>query len=411
MVKVLSRNIIRLPDVSFVDDDIPVLVFEPDRYGYKAAIQWLEKNKPTSYYRCIVPLDDKHVDVGDALVDGQESIEYKPVYRYATLKVELIKDPLVDGRNEKDWPFRTQHRLLDFQLALKAQRDYVILPDAVTGLSIAQDSLLAFKDMKDDEAIAIVCTRYDLDKPTVRGQWELLHQGNRPAILHEDPYHHLPRLVLNGSYPIDLSTVVDALKTYIQYGKLPEWRNISSSHGSVSYCKTDEDGFIVEPPYGVSVRQYQKDNIAWCMSTLEKPFRYEPEAEHHQSKTLVWDGRTRQRVFHTIDEYIKWWIQDTHKRMTTVLEKWEQEEEYDVNKREFIRNIYADTKFNDEKGRQQRCFIDETIAQKRARIIREYAGHEEFLDIPIKEISEEFIFDKAPKNMESARDVWESLLN
>ena len=415
MFHIFSKSPPILPDISDLPPNTNILVFDPTPSGYRQVIAWIDKHPDTDYARVILPLNALDIDVGDAITRQHYEFKYDKNPMWTPVKVIFVSGP--ETRSAEQWPFLTLHRRLDFVLALQVLEDDVLLPDAYSGLSRAQQHLLLHKELGEDATIALTVQRFEFPLAKIRPQWHALSRGNRPVLLYPDEHQPVPRLLTNGMYPVHVKVIVEKIRAYMQTGKMPCWEGVVSSHAishnhSVSRCEYDVQGNIIAPPYSVHRDVFHLMNVKHCTSLSTHSFRYAPSATEHLEVKLQWNGQCRAgQMFMTIQAYMDWWILQAHDHMVEYLIQMEEEAKTDIYRREFLLSFYVNKKFELNDGTHRRCFIDESEGQKRARIDYTYGGHHEFLHTEIGDICSDVIYTKTVNIPESARDIWATLLD
>jgi hypothetical protein len=395
MYQILTKHPPILVDISHLPPNAHILVFDPNAAGYRKALQCIEKLRKEELYRLVIPLNETSTDVGDS--PAMPDFIPPAVWFKSKIVPILLKEN--DTRRGEDYPFETEHGELDFSLAVCHLESLAFDPDWQTGLCRAQNLLLKHKNLGEESAVCLVSCQLQMPTAKVRAQWDLLLQGTRPAMACLDEFSMLPHLLLNGSYPRPIIEVTKKILSYIETGVLPKWE---CDPNKSSVCTRDASGSIINPPYGVTREEFHLANLRFCTSSPTHPFRYAKEATELISKEQKWTGPLA-----SIEEYMAWWLPNTLKYVardvTLILDN---REEFNLCKKEFIRCIFADIKFETITGTTKRCFIDENEIHKRLRITKHFGDFQEILDTTIYEISIDAIYSDIPKNFECARDVW-----
>lgn len=396
----------KLPDINSLPTTAVVLVFEPNIFGYRQVIQYCVHNPHVDLYRALIPLNNKYIDIGDSVTAGDFNFEYIKIPTWQS--VEIVKiDQNSETRNKSDWPFATKHALLDFQMALEELENDIILPDAETGLSRVQEFYLKHQTMNEDLKISFAASFFDISKLIARQQYEKLSRGNLPTSIFPDIEQAIPRLLANGDYPFTVQTIIQKLESYLSSGKLPSWPEPIV----FSECQKDEFGDIIAPPYGISKSTFHFANALDNISTAVSNFKYKATATQYRHVQLIWNGKCRKHMnFPTANDYMNWWIPITHQRMVTLLNTNIEHNEYDLHKRNFLFTIFVNKTFAGSNSKQMRYFVDESLSRKKQRIMQEFGGHLELLQIPIADVDEDALLETPKPVFDSARELWHHLL-
>ena len=392
MYEVFVSNPPVLPTLrNLVEPNAKVLVFEPTIPGYRKAIKWLKANPSPSFpvYRLVVPNVDGYMDTGDELVMTERRKAGEVV------KIEIGDDT----RSVESWPFKSESRILDFEMGLKSMLDRVLLRDAYEGYSLVQRAMAG---LSEDRAIKTAMIEFDITQEEAEDQWCKMNQGNVPWGKNE--LQVLPYVLLNGPYPIAPEILYEGVKEYVRLGRvtpLPVKQPSCKGYifvGETSKCQLSSDGNVVGLPYGISPTRFNQVN---AMKKVKTGVYKSPCGL--STYQCVWDGKfAGGKLFPTLQDYWKWWVEETHKKMIDKLVEAEEDNKRHERKLEFMRDIHVG-----KKDGMQRWFLDEDMETKRARIARDYEGDFDLLNTPVGSIDLTTIFNwEIQSKPESAREFW-----
>ncbi len=401
------------------------LVFESTLQGYRAAVDWISKHshKTSELYRLVVPYADKCKDVGDFLcLQPHERTEIKATYqsfgRNHTL--DVVEKIQMIHQTDETWPFASSSRVIDLFMAVKYLENELILRDPLTGLSKIQRYFLDNKDLHEpEELIALVVFKFKVSPVVAREQLEALFRGNKPIWgLDSSELWVIPHVLINGPFPLAVDKVKEGICHCINYTKPFPWDLLHVDHphchGNVSSCVLSEDAeYIVALPYGVTVDAFLKANPEADARTCFDSCRFlASKSSNLCSAALSWDPVFANNcTFPTISSYVQYWINNMLPILVNKRADLEDEARTMTLKRKFLRSLYVGDEFQTNIATFKKCFMDESMEAKRARIDRFYEGHHEFLDLPVSLIdSEYFSFaDCDPVPMHS-KDLWIQLI-
>lgn len=401
-----NRKIVFHEDYKTLSETSHLLVFEPTISGYRQVLSWLKGNpNERDVFRVVVPLNSVYVDVGDYLVSEDGYQDYVP---------SLDEHKIVPISREKygTWPRKTCHAVFDFEQAKKYLEDHVLLPQAFSGLSRVQEVMITYTEK--ESCIHVTMEQFGITKTQALDAWEKLHQGQIKYTL---PHFPFPHVVINGPYPLQVEKLRDYMISYINTGELDgNWSSIpiatlQTPHvGTKSLCKRDSQEMIISPPYGVSEQQFYIANAHLCVSV--NPMKYLSTCEELTEKHMCWQEEFADGVnFASIDEYMKWWMNEMEAKMKLYRGEAEEEHRKEEIKREFIRTLYLGSQVESASGKLIRAFYDENETHKRVRIDRYYNNQQELLDTKVVEIeSGQAMMLRNDEFFESGSDYWIHLL-
>ena len=388
-----------------------VLVFDASLTGYRNAVEWLQNHHLESVYRMIIPYAQCANDLGDyeTLALGT-TVLGKATCFPKDHKFDV--EPILDSDETSTWPFRSKNRVIDFRMAIRRLQDKILLRNPFTGLSEMHEFLLSHKDLGASAVVAAASTFFSIPTDRVHLELHTLTIGDKPPwIFGKNVY--LPHALLNGPYPISLVNVVHGIKEFIN-SKSINWDNFKPEAPSCLFTLVNGGwksvcgvGTHIESlPYGVSREMFIRANPGSNASDCWNPIKFHRTAVNLTSSTIQWDPFFLDAHFPTITSYMEVWLENTLTNLvnerTSIFDLSEKRE----REQRFLRTIYVGKKIEQINGPMIRVFVDESKAQKRRRIMDEFGGDMDLLQLPIDRIGENIFLDDDIKVPESARDLW-----
>ncbi len=384
MVQFLCLNKTDIPPHLSIPKDIhTVLVFEPTMHGYKAAIDWIRLNGWEGVCRIVIPFSN----VGEDPTTSWPSLECTfPLYKNpGSCSIQILTEQSLD------W----------FQECIKTLKIYLLLRSAKTGLSSVGRYMvdLIKKGLTKEEVLGATSMYFRFPMNDVRNEYTQLCIGHFPRIHHPD-MEEWPHHIVNGSFPIALTIVRDAITAKINTGKLPligmtpscpNYTFILQDGRWVSTYKVIEN--TIQWPYGIVPEEYNDALYTDIPGQFKCKESFGVEI---QWNPLFLEGEL------TINEALQIWIEARLNILLKVRTNMSKEASYTEVKRKFVRSICVQEKIS---GKNEVVFLGESIKAKRYRIASEYGGHTELLNTPVSELDLNFVLGDAVKIPESARDL------
>lgn len=413
MFEIFCKTLPTLCNIQHIPKDNHILVFEPTRWGYKQVIGWLEKNPNKICWRLIISLSSECVDVGDALVEKNFDIFDNPYVE--TLQLVPILRAEEDKRSESDYPFKTQHSLLDFKCGLNYLEKHVLLPDPLLGYSLVQKYMIDNYHHSENVLLAMSSVFFDIPIIKLKSQYENLHHGSLPIINNIQHVKFIPFLLLDGSFPLSWKTIKDAIIMMINTNKIDELMFKTSpwdAGDGYSYAQKNAEKYIIKPPYRVRNKLFHQKNIFYYSPQPNNPFCFLSQAPHLIKTKIEWNGECNKLMFfESPHSYFKWWYEANKLTILNCYQEYINKCNEQRLRCEFLRTLFIQSSFNDQSDSIKRCFYDEPLISKQMRITKEYNNNQQFLDLPIKDIDQENIIYSPSPTFESARDYWIHIIN
>ncbi len=370
-----------------IDGD-DVIVHEPNLHGYRAALNWVTEHKQTTR-RLIIPYSSSHVDVVDYVRSKSTEMVLGKVVSFSPQYVFQLGP--VDVRVLAD--------------CVKILEDMALLRDPYSGLCAVQEYMLQHCAYGEDVCVAMAAAQFHFKPGQVREQWRAMYVGNEPPLVVSRDLDVVPRVLLNGPFPMKRDVLRELVRRFIEHGDVSGWTDVQPScvghtfHGHVA--QSVDTGRGVKPPYGVSWDAFASAN---GLNPFVREFPY--TALVMRTHQVEWDGTFLDARFDTVAEYALWWLNETRNRFGLEFERREDLARIREREQRFLFALYVGATVGGVPN-GKRLVFDENA---QSRIDQDFDGHYELLDLPIRAVCAEGVFPDQVKPLTCGRDIWLNLL-
>ena len=362
-----------------------VLLFEATYGGYREAAAWLTANPGREgVFRLVIPYAIGFPDVDDYVAARSEDPVLATEAAYRGDERHFFFTEVGSGKNS-----------LDAYLAAAAYlRERMLLRDVFSGLSAVQEFLRAHQDGLAPEEVAAACAaHFRLPMADVRHQQELMAQGNMPHLNFERGYVPVPLALVNGPYPIAPRSVVEGIVAMMDFGNTTvDWT--SKVPGCAGFAFELTTGGWAST-YGVPVGHLPN------LEPYGRPFRSRAPPPPRIAR---WDPMFRQGTF-DINTYVRTWLEGATTQMGTKRKEMAEAQDMWYLESQVIAAVVLRMTDTDSFGDTIKVFAGESLRGMKDRIDRDYGGHRELLDLPLRRFTNHYAMDNCAAVPECARDM------
>jgi hypothetical protein len=391
-----------------------ILVFDSTLQGYNEAVKWL-KNQPKDsiVHRLIIPFSNDGInDAGDYLCSNKEGGRdiFGTAIHFDKEHVFEIKQISFESETNEKWPFKSKNRMVDFEQAAKWLESRLLLRNPTTGLSVVQTYYNSLGDEEEEVKLLLCVHKFKLGAAKLKKH--LLMCG--PLLL------GYPSVLLHGPFPLGVNEIKQGMMEFIDKRRSIDWDLLppckkgfkfqKEQEGWVSVVQNNLQGDIVGLPYGISKDEFKIANPFCDLSNVHEPLVFSSSCSNLLKIETKWDPNFLDILFPTMNEYMKFWLEETQKEMLLLRIQKIKTFETRLLECEFLRTIYVQKRITDERGYEIRAFLDESDVSKRARIVRDFESRFELLELPISRLDVNCASFPVMDIPDSTRDLWLSLL-
>lgn len=391
---------------------LTVLVFDATLAGYRQAAVWIAQHPDIPIHRLLIPFSMQFRDAGDYFEANSKEERLGVAGRFPPSYTFPLEPIDMEETEARPWPFKSANRVVDFKQASVALQNELVLRDVRTGLSKIQLFMLQHREMEGDVVVAMTAAQFKLPLALVRQEQHKLCIGNLPAWTN-GVIDVLPQVLLNGPVPFPSALLAEELKRWINFGTQPNWDTFSPSDlgctvvQHTSSVTRDAEGTITALPYGVSKLAFQQANPGMDEGTCWTPIRFSKECDALLEVELVWDPVFLQGTFSSIQAYMKEWTSLVRLELVALRKEMMQQIPQQERQRDFLRTIFVHKEVQNAQGLMIKCFLEETLDQKRARLDRDYESDYSLLELPVRLLDRDKIdFADDVEIPDSPLDLW-----